>query len=125
MVDSEYFKKIITTVILAILLVLSFLVLKPILLSIIMGIILAIVFTPPYDWVLSKVKSKALALTLTCSFIIALIIIPLWLLTPIFIKQAFEIFVAAQKIDFTQLLAAAFPVKMLKAVPKVPPINKA
>lgn len=109
MVDSEYFKKIITTIILAILLILSFLVLKPILLSIIMGIILAIVFTPPYDWVLGKVKSKPVALILTCFFIIALIVIPLWLLTPIFIKQAFEIFVAAQKIDFTQLLATAFP----------------
>ena len=109
MIDSEYFKKIITTVILAILLVLSFLVLKPILLSIIMGIILAIVFTPPYDWLLGKLKFKWLALTLTCIFIILLIVLPLWLLTPIFIKQAFEIFVAAQKIDFTQLLTNAFP----------------
>ena len=107
--DNEYFKKITTTIILVILLVLSFLILKPILLSIIMGTILAIVMSPAYDWTLEKLKIKWASLTLICMIVVTVIVIPLWILTPIFIKQAFELFVAAQKIDLAKIFEVFLP----------------
>ncbi|MBI2043479.1 AI-2E family transporter [Candidatus Pacearchaeota archaeon] len=109
MMDSEYFKKIITTAILLILLVLSFLILKPILLSIIMGLIMAMVFSPAYDWIHRKTKLKSVALILICLFLILIIVLPFWFLLPIFVKQSFEIYVAAQKIDFVDVFTKIFP----------------
>ncbi|HJZ18484.1 MAG TPA: AI-2E family transporter [Candidatus Nanoarchaeia archaeon] len=108
-IDSEYFKKIITTAILFVLLVLSFLVLRPILLSIIMGMILAVVCSPPYDWILKKTKSKWFSITSICLFLAAIIIVPFWFLVPIFIKQSFEVYLAVQKIDFIKIFGGFFP----------------
>ncbi len=108
-IDNEYFKKIITTLILVTLLILSFLVLKPILLSIIMGIILAIVISPVYDWFYKKLKIKWLSLTIICVLLILLIILPIWFLTPIFFKQSFEVFNAVQKVDFLKIIEQIFP----------------
>ena len=109
MMDNEYFRKITTTAILIILVVLSFLILKPILLSIIMGLIMAVVFSPAYDWILRKTKMKSIALISICLFLMVLIILLFWLLMPIFVKQSFEIYVAAQKIDFVQVFTKIFP----------------
>ena len=108
-IDSEYFKKIVTTAILFILLVLSFLVLKPILLSIIMGLIMAVVLSPPYNWIYKKTKLKSVALILICLFLVITIVLPFWLLMPIFVKQSFEIYVAAQKLDFVEIFTQIFP----------------
>src|SRR3989344_9695526 len=108
-IDSEYFKKILTTLILFVLIVLSFFVLKPILLSLIMGIILAIVFSEPYEMLLEKTKSKGLSLTLTCIFLPFLIILPFWFFAPIFINQAFSIYEAAQGVDFSGFFVKIFP----------------
>ena len=108
-VDSEYFKKITTTVILFILLVLSFLILQPILLSIIMGLIMAVVFFPLYEWILKKTKLKSVALILICLFLITIIVLPFWFLMPIFVEQSFQIYVAAQQIDFVEIFTKIFP----------------
>ncbi|MEK6820027.1 MAG: AI-2E family transporter [Nanoarchaeota archaeon] len=107
--DNEYFRKITTTAILIILVVLSFLILKPILLSIIMGLIMAVVFSPAYDWILKKTKMKSVALISICLFLMTLIILLFWFLMPIFVKQSFEIYVAAQQIDFVQVFTKIFP----------------
>ncbi|MEK6842522.1 MAG: AI-2E family transporter [Nanoarchaeota archaeon] len=108
-VDSEYFKKITTTVILFILLVLSFLILQPILLSIIMGLIMAVVFFPLYEWILKKTKLKSVALILICLFLITIIVLPFWFLMPIFVEQSFQVYVAAQQIDFVEIFTKIFP----------------
>src|SRR3989344_5102574 len=108
-IDNEHFKNIVTTSILFILLVLTFLVLRPILLSVIMGMILVVVFSPPYDWLLKKTKSKIFSLSFICVFIILLVVLPFWFLVPIFVKQSFEFYVAAQHVDFVQLFAKIFP----------------
>jgi len=107
--DDEYFKKIVTTIILFILIVLSFLILRPILLSIIMGIILVVVFTPLYGRVLKVIKNENFSALLIVFILIFLILLPLWFLTPIFIKQSFEVYLASQQIDFITPLKNIFP----------------
>ena len=107
--DEIYFKRIMTTSILIILAVLSFLLLRPILLSIIIGIILASVFTPIYTWVNKLIKSKNLSSILICLFLIFLIVLPMWFLTPILIDQSFKIYQVTQQMDFVAPLKAIFP----------------
>lgn len=105
-------KKIWALVILIILGILTFLLLKPILLSIILGLILAFIFTPLYNRLNSKIKSKNLSVFIICTFLILLLIIPIWFLTPIAINQSFKLYLFAQKTDFispiTNLLPQSF-----------------
>ncbi len=107
--DDAYFKKIIITVIVAVLLVLTFFLLKPILLSIIIGIILAIVLNPVYIRLIKIVKSKNFASFLICFLLFLLIIIPVWLFTPILINQSFKLYFAAKQTDFVAPLQRVFP----------------
>ena len=109
MMEEEYLRKITIISLLAVLVVLAFLILKPILLSLIFGIILVVLFAPLYDKVLKVVRSKNLAAYLLVLFLILLVLIPFWLLTPIFVKQSFEIYLASQQMDFITPLKTIFP----------------
>ncbi len=107
--DDVYFKKIITAIILGLLIVLSFLIMRPILISIIVALILAFIFSPVYDWLYKHTKLKNISVLLIIAFIITLLFLPLWFLTPILIKQAFTIFQATQQIDFVTPLKSVLP----------------
>jgi predicted PurR-regulated permease PerM len=107
--DEEYFGKIMTALILIVLVVLSFLLIKPILLSIILGILLSFIFTPVYKWLYKHTDSKNLSASLIIFLLILIIVIPLWFLTPILIDQAFKIFQATLQLDFISPLKSIFP----------------
>lgn len=107
--DNIYFRKIVTTIILIGLLVLSFFLLKPILLSIIMALILAFVFSPIYDWLYKKIKLKNLSAILICFLLIVLIVLPIWFLTPIIVKQSIKVYLVSQEMDFVTPLKNIFP----------------
>ncbi len=107
--DESYFKKIITLIILAVLIVLSFFLLKDILLAIIFGIILAFVFSPVHDWVNKRINSNNLSVILISSFLILLTILPIWFFTPALIDESLKIYFATQKIDFVSPLKNIFP----------------
>lgn len=107
--DQDYFKKIMTAVILIILIVLSFFLLKPIILSIILGIILAFIFTPIYDFVFKYIKRKNITAFLMCLLLIVLIVIPLWYIFPIAIDQSIKFYMDSQNMDFVTPLKTIFP----------------
>ena len=107
--EQSYIKKIATGIILLVLLVLSFFVVKPFLLAVLFGIFLAFIFTPPYRWVLKFIKSENLSTTIICIFLAALIIVPLWFLTPILVKQSINLFTITNQMDFVTPLSKAFP----------------
>lgn len=107
--DDIYFRKVITSILLIVLVVLSFFLIKPVLMSIIIALILAFVFTPVYDLLYKGIKSKNLSAAIIVFFLILLIVLPIWFLTPILIEQAFGIFRASQQIDFATPLKSIFP----------------
>lgn len=98
--DKNYLRKVASLVILTILVVLSFFLLKPVLMSIVTALILAFIFHPLYEKILKYVKNPNFATIIICILLIALIVIPLWLLTPALLNQSIHIYVESQKIDF-------------------------
>jgi len=107
--EDEYFKKIMSMIIVIFLVVLSFFLLKPILLSIVIALILAFIFSPLYDWFFRKLKSENLAAYVVCFILVLLIILPLWFLTPIAIDQSLKVFMSSQQVDFVTPLKTIFP----------------
>ncbi len=108
-IDEEYFGKIMTSIILVFLIIISFLLLKPILLSIISGLLLAFIFTPIYNWLYKKTKSKNLSASIIIVLLFLVIFIPIWFLTPILIDQSFKILQATIQIDLITPLKNLFP----------------
>jgi predicted PurR-regulated permease PerM len=107
--DDAYFRKIMTTIILVVLIVLSFFLVRPILLSIIIGIILAFIFIPVYNRIYKATKLQNFSAFLICLLVILLIVLPLWFLTPVLIEQSFKIYLASQQMDFVTPLKNIFP----------------
>lgn len=107
--DENYFRKVTATVVIAVLVVLSFFLLKPILLSIISGFILAFIFSPVYDLAYKWTKSKNLPAAILCILLLAAIIIPLWLFTPMLIDESIKLYKAAQQLDIVTPLKTWFP----------------
>ena len=107
--NDEYFKKIMITLIIIALLVLTFFILKPILLSVISGLIVAFVFFPLYNFLYKKTSSKNLSAFLICLALLLLIIVPFWFLTPIFVDQSIKFYLAVQQLDIITPLKSTFP----------------
>ena len=107
--EDDVFKKVITAGILIILIVLSFFLLKNILMSIIVGVILAFLFSPMYNWLEKKIKSKNLSAFLICLLLVLIILIPIWYLAPIAINQSIKIYISSQQLDFVTPLKNFFP----------------
>lgn len=106
---DQNFRKTMTTVLVIALMVLSFLVLRPILVSIIMALILVFIFSPIYDWLYKHIRNKNLSVTLIILFLLAIVVLPLWFLTPVLMRQTLAIFRKVQEIDFMSAIGSIFP----------------
>ena len=98
-IDEKLFKKIATIVLIAVLVFLTFLILKPILLSTIFGLILAFMFYPIYKKLRRVVKNKNVSALIICVALIVIILLPIFLLIPVVIEQSFEVYTSFQKAD--------------------------
>ncbi len=107
--DGEYFEKIMTAIIIIVLVTISFFLLRPILFAIIIGFLLAFIFTPPYQWLHKKTKSKNLSASIIIVLLAVIILIPLWFLTPILITQSLRVIQGMVQIDFVSLLKSLVP----------------
>lgn len=91
------------------LLVLSFMVLRPLIIPMIMALILAFIFSPVQDWLVKRLRSKNLSASLIVVFLLMIIVLPIWFLTPVLMRQSLSIFGAVQNLDFIGLLESTFP----------------
>lgn len=106
--DSD-FKKTISVILLIALLVLSFLILRPIVVSLIMALLLAFIFSPVYDWLVKRIKNKNISVTLILLFLFAIVVLPIWFLTPLLMRQALSVFRAVQDFDFIGAIQSIAP----------------
>ena len=91
------------------LLILSFLVLRPILLTIAAGLILAYAFLPLYKRVFKIFRERNTSALAVCVLIVLIIFIPLWFLIPLIIQQGFNVFRFSQTIDVTGIVQTIIP----------------
>jgi predicted PurR-regulated permease PerM len=107
--DEIYFRKLTTILILAVLLVLSFFLLKPLLLAVITGFILAFIFSPVYNLLNRLIKSKGITAGILCFVLLSLIILPLWFFTPTLIQESIKLYAMSQNLDLVTPLKSIFP----------------
>jgi len=91
------------------LIVLSFIVVKPILLSILAGLILAYIFNPVYKKVLKVLREKNTSALVVSAILVLIIFIPLWFLVPLVIQQVFSMFNFLQALDVSGFIDNVLP----------------
>ncbi|MDP3966549.1 MAG: AI-2E family transporter [archaeon] len=102
-------KKVSAVVLVGILVVLSFLILRPIIMALIAGVLLGFIFLPFYNKIKKRVSNKSVAAWMVCLIVILAILIPIWFLTPVLLKQSIQIFSVSQQIDFITPIKSIFP----------------
>ncbi|MEK6917408.1 MAG: AI-2E family transporter [Nanoarchaeota archaeon] len=107
--EDNSFRKTSTIILIVVLLILSFIVVRPIIMDIIIGFILAFIFYPIYKFLLKHFKMPNLSASIVTIILLLLIVIPIWLFTPILINQSFKFYVSAQNMDFVGLLRQISP----------------
>jgi predicted PurR-regulated permease PerM len=107
--EQEIFKKVSIFVVLGFLVALSVLILWPIASAIVIGLILSYIFFPVYKKIHSFVKNENLSAAIVILLVIFLILIPLWVLLPVIVKQIFDIYLYLQKINIIETLRSIFP----------------
>lgn len=93
----------------AILIVLSYFVLKSLLFSIFLAFIFGYAFRPAYKSILRVVKVKSLSALLVIFLIMSVIIIPLIFLVPSLINQTFDIYSKVQEIKIGSVVQTILP----------------
>ncbi len=107
--EERYFKLVMTSIIFIVLLVLSFLLLRPLLISIIIGVILAFIFLPLYKSINKVLKLKSLTALIMCLMLLVVIILPVWYLAPIAIDQSIRFYISSQQMDLITPFKTIFP----------------
>ncbi len=109
MIDEKDIKKFSVVFLAFLLVILSFIILKPIILAIIAGLLLAYVFHPVYKRLLRVFREKNTTALVMCLLILLLIIIPIWFLVPVVVKQVFDFYSYTQKINLVNIIKETFP----------------
>ncbi|MBU0957614.1 MAG: AI-2E family transporter [Nanoarchaeota archaeon] len=109
MITEESFKKVSMYGFIAILIILTFLILRPILLTIFFALVLGFSFLPVYNFFLRRIKSPNFSALLVVLMFLLIVILPLWFLLPIIIKQLFNAYVFLQGADISSLILSMFP----------------
>lgn len=91
-IDEKSFNKIASIVLIGVLVLLTFLILKPIIISSLFALVFAFIFYPVYKKVCSITKNKNLSAALICFILLAIIVVPLIFLIPLLIKQSYSIY---------------------------------
>ncbi len=92
-----------------ILIVLSFLILRPIIISIAFGLILAYAFFPFYKRVHKIFRERNTSALAVCFIIVVVVFVSLWFLVPLIVQQAFDTFKFTQNIDIRSFIDKIFP----------------
>jgi len=108
-IKSKDIRKLSVIALILVLIMLSFLVLKPILLSIIFALILAYAFLPLYRRIYAVFRERNVSALSVCVLIVLIIFIPLWFLIPLVIQQGFDMFKFTQEIDITGFVETILP----------------
>ena len=92
------FKDYFPILVLLVLIVLSYLILKPFLAAILLGALLAYIFYPLYSFLLRKLKNKTLVAILICFLVLLILIIPTFFLAKVLIKESYFLYLTGKQV---------------------------
>jgi predicted PurR-regulated permease PerM len=102
--DTIISKKIIALIILLALLLLAFFIVRPFFIAIIFGFVLAFLLNPVYKKLNSWIKNPTVSSLIICIFAVLVLAFGLYFLAQMTIKEAFNLYVQYQKIDFYSIV---------------------
>ncbi|MFA6023223.1 MAG: AI-2E family transporter [Candidatus Pacearchaeota archaeon] len=109
MINENTVKQIIGGFFILILLVFTFLIIKPIFLSMLLGLILAYTFNPVNKLLVKLVKNRFLSAFITCSVTIGVLLVIIWFSLPLLINQVFDTYSSIQSFNTIGTLQEIFP----------------
>ena len=107
--EEKYLKNFMLPVTILVLLALSFLILKPLVISISFGLLVAYIFYPFYLKLHKKITSKNICAAIILLINILIIIVPLVILTPLFIKELLQAYSSMKVLDISAVIFKIFP----------------
>ncbi len=102
--EKRISRRVIAIIIASVLVILSFLIIKPYLGALLFGLILAFIFSKPYKKLNKLIKKPTISSAIVCLVVILIIVVGLFLIAQIAIKEAFNLFVSIQKLDIFNLI---------------------
>lgn len=97
-------RRVLAVAILLVLIVLAFILVRPFLIAIILGLILAFILNPVYLKLNKFIKSKTACALLITLVILIIVAIGLFFIAQITIKEAFNLYMQIQKVDFYSMI---------------------
>ncbi len=107
--EEKQIKRFSTAFVIAVLGIIVFFFIKPVLLSVITGLILAYVCMPLYKKILNKTSSSNFSAFLVILLMVLVILIPLWIITPMIFQQIFDLFKLSQTFNAESTIRNMFP----------------
>ena len=107
--DENYAGRVVMIGLMMILLVLSFLIIKPFLYSVITGLLLVFLFSPLSDWMGKFIKNKNVRASILSVFLVLIIVIPFVFLLPKIMNEVIQIFLSSQQLDIGELIQKIIP----------------
>lgn len=118
--NQQASRKVIAIVIAAVLVVLSFLIVKPYIAALLFGAVFAFIFYVPFKQVNRLIKKPTISSLIVCFLVIVIIAFSLYFITQITIKEAFSVYTQIQELDIFDLIDKIF----LKVFPDSPDITR-
>lgn len=109
MLNENSIKQIFASAFVLLILLFTYLIIKPIFFSIIFGLLLAYSFNPLNKLLLKKIKYPTLSAIITCSATLLILIAGVWFLLPTLIIQTFDSYSAIQAWDAISFAKETFP----------------
>ena len=106
--EKEFLDKIILTLLITAIFVLSFFVLRPILMTLFLAFILAYTFFPLYAFFFKRTKSKSFSAFIVTFFLVLFVVLPLIFLTPLLVMDVKSLYLSSQNIKISQGIKAIF-----------------
>jgi predicted PurR-regulated permease PerM len=107
--DEKDFKRFMVPVLIGVLAILSFLVIRPLGTSIFMGLLLAYLFHNLYVKLNQKWKSENLSASAIVISVLVVLVTPIAILTPIFVKQLYSAYMSLRVADFSAIIFKIVP----------------
>jgi predicted PurR-regulated permease PerM len=104
MPESILSKRVITLIILIALLILTFLIIRPFFAAIFLGFVIAYILQWPYKKLTKLIKKKGVSAAIICAVFVIILVVGIYFLGQITIKEAFNLYMNMGKINFASLI---------------------